>query len=417
MTGKADLKDKIYRAENIFRQYHKNVMALDILQENKKAINDFIQHGRAKGLTTQRLNIYLRMFRVVGPLAKRPFKQLEKGDMAAIFAKINTMGYKPWTIETYKRTLKCFYRWLYDLDSGDPLPPCIKWLKGSKPPQTIQKENLITKTEVKKLVDTTPHLMYKALISVLYEGGLRPGELLNLRIRDVYFNKNHVTLKVQGKMERKIGARDVYLFNSYDILRSWLEDHPFRNDPNHPVWIVTMKNKSYGNPIGIRFLSLLIKKLSGKAGIDKRVWPYLFRHSTATYWYGKYGEAIAKKMLGQAPDSKMSAVYNHLNEEDVLERMKQEHGVKVKKKEDTTETCERCGHINGFGSSLCSKCKKLLDKDNKALQVIDQENLMERLARFADMVESDPDILKIIESPEWKQKQADRILNGDSIRN
>ena len=85
----------------------------------------------------------------------------------------------------------------------------------------------------------------------------------------------------------------------------------------------------------------IAKKVNIKPRVDKKgnksskVHAYLFRHSrgTALYKDREIGEALAKKFMGHAPDSKMAAVYNHLNDEDVLDAIKQKHNLEEEKKE------------------------------------------------------------------------------------
>jgi len=308
------------------------------------------------------------------------------------------------------------------------------------------------------MMDATPNIMYKAMISVLYEGALRPGELLNMKICNVFFNGDHVTLKISGKMEKKQGSRDIYLFKSYDLLHAWIESHPFKEDRDHALWIVmkkglgkrctrqTFKNKSdadkvkskeqtiypvkdgwrltnigdsaaYGGPITLYFLGWLTKTLAEKSGILKansklKINPYSFRHSMGTQLHKQYKEAIAKKIMGHTADSKMASVYVHLNEEDVLESMKQSYGIASPVKDNTVnETCSVCGHVNSFGSILCLKCKKPLG-DNKILNIIDdleKNEKINKVLKFVELIESDQEIMSIIGSKEWQLKQADRL--------
>lgn len=368
---KESIKEQIYSSERILERRLKKIEdSTQLLKENKRTIFEFVSHARAKSLSPSRINIYLATLLIFGERAKKPFLDLDKRDLEAIFSDLNKQKYAAWTIETYKANIKYFFRWLYDLDSSDPLPAAVKWLKGTRPPQKIQREDLITEDEVKKLIDTTPHLMYKALISVLYESSCRPGEVLTLRIKDVFFNSNYVCLKVSGKMEAKQGKRDVYLFNSYDLIHQWMENHPFKENKDHGLWIVTQKNIQFGKVISLRFLNILLVKLAKRAGLKKRIYPYLFRHSRGTALYKKYGEALAKRMMGHSPDTRMARTYNHLNEEDVLERMKQEHGLGLKEEEKQTEHCVNCSHVNPLGAHICSKCKTVLREDTM-LNVID----------------------------------------------
>ena len=71
-------------------------------------------------------------------------------------------------------------------------------------------EELLTRTEIKKMVEASDHPRDKAMISLLYEGGLRIGELASLKIKNVVFDDYGAVIKVKGKTgERRdfIGVR------------------------------------------------------------------------------------------------------------------------------------------------------------------------------------------------------------------
>ena len=106
----------------------------------------------------------------------KDFDKATREDMEKAVAKFNQVDYSDSTKATVKKNMKLFYRWLYKRDKGDPLPDCVKWIESPDPPTNIKKEDLLTRAEVEKIIYATSNLMYKALVSVLYEGAMRPGE-------------------------------------------------------------------------------------------------------------------------------------------------------------------------------------------------------------------------------------------------
>jgi integrase len=114
----------------------------------------------------------------------------------------------------------------------------------------------------------------KYLVLVLYESGCRIGEILSLRIKHACFDEYGAQLIVNGKT----GSRRVRIIASAPSLASWLDNHPLK-DSESPLWISL---RSMNEPLTYSAAKELLKELARRAGIRKRVYPHLFRHSRAT---------------------------------------------------------------------------------------------------------------------------------------
>lgn len=342
-----NLKEQIYQSERKLQIASTSIENDGKLTKNNiKQIMAYRDHCLAKGLTPHRVLNNLRRLKSIGEMLEKDFETAERSDYEQLFANLRKRMLKSWTMHTYQSILKTFYRWLFELERDDKLPKSISWLKGEKPPNEIEKKDLLTTEEIGLMITATSNIQHKALISVLYEGALRPGELMTIERKHITKREDCFVISVGGKMERKAGRRDVYLFNSYNLLNDWLKIHPLKTNDNYPLWIG--KNKRV---FGMRFLFKMLKGASKSANIKKRVYPYLFRHSRATELYIDHGEAVAKKYMGHERDSRMASVYNHLCDEDVYEALS------GKKKQRVADTrCSKCGTKNSYCSEVCSKC-------------------------------------------------------------
>ena len=85
---------------------------------------------------------------------------------------------------SYKRdikvTLKIFYRWL--LGDSKTIPDIVAWIDTFDRPNEVPS---LTPTEVQRMVDRAKTSLNRALIQVLFDGGFRLGELLNIRLQHV----------------------------------------------------------------------------------------------------------------------------------------------------------------------------------------------------------------------------------------
>lgn len=103
----------------------------------------------------------------------------------------------------------------------------------------IAREDLLTESDrIRLLYACGENARDRALIDYFYDSGTRPGEILNLQIKYVKFDQHGVILQVDGKT----GTRKVRLVETIANLSAWLNVHPFRDNPNAPLWINLKKS-------------------------------------------------------------------------------------------------------------------------------------------------------------------------------
>ena len=109
----------------------------------------------------------------------------------------------------------------------------------------------------------------------------------------------------------------------------------------------------------------MLKIAAIRAGIKKRIYPHLFRHSRASYYANRLTEQQLKVFFGWTGDSKMAATYVHLSGRDIDNAILQANGAKTKEEVYETKlktvTCPRCREENGADSRYCIRCGSALD--------------------------------------------------------
>lgn len=351
-----------------------------VSERNKQLIKEYLQEKVAQGVSKNRQIIIIHNLMRIARLTGKDLDKLERKDVTEILTKMERSSFSEWTKATTKNVMKNFYRCLYGLGKNDTLPDIVRNVEIRQPRNKLTKKDLLTPEEVQKMIEVTPNLMTKAMISLLYESGMRPGELLCLRINSVEFGRHCVMINVsEGKMDRKSLPRKIPIFESYDLLRTWINQHPLRNNPDSLLWIKLQQNPN--KPFTYRYFCHLVTVLAAKAGIKKRVYPYLFRHSRATYLFKSIRESLAKQQLGHSPNSRMAQVYCHLNEEDLKEAHEKLRGMKIEAKpiQEDGQTCKACNHVNSMSATFCSVCRCAL-KMETAIQVQnDLEGLVKKM--------------------------------------
>jgi len=357
------VKDEVHRYDKRIESLLKRIKNSGIPEGSKKNILDFyrecILRGYSKARTTKYLDTLERTARILG----KPFEEATREDIEDLIAEIERRNYSDWTKHDYKVILRIFYRWLRKCE----YPEEVSWIRIKVKSTPKLPEELLTVEEINKLVNAAEHVRDKAFILTLYESGCRIGELLALQIKHVNFDEFGAVLLVNGKT----GQRRVRVIASAPKLQQWIENHPLKDDPNAPLWVTIGTNSrhkiwNYGTAKEV------LKKIARKAGIKKRAYPHLFRHSRATHLANYLTEAQMKQYFGWVQASKMASVYVHLSGRDVDKALLRLNGIEVE--EDREELkfkpkiCPRCKASNSPDAKFCSKCGFCLD-ERTAVQI------------------------------------------------
>ena len=298
MEDKIDIHKIRERFENALNRF-KSDENIDL--RNKEIILRFIfdcKMGRTikgkakKKIGELRLIKYLYILKTLSAWLNKPFDEVNQEEMEKLVFGIEENVYKKkeknYSDETkldYKKVLKKFYKWLGHNELVEFMDMSFQ----------IKDVPVITRDEMERLVNGTPESILKAAITVLFDGGARAEEFLNLRMKDLtkkkYENENDcywINIRYS-----KTFARNIPLPLCTRCLSEWLADHPRKDNPEAQLF-----------PFSYTVLREKISKLSLKV-LKKRVWLHMLRHSSATYWApkmnryqlcAKYGWAFSSDM-------------------------------------------------------------------------------------------------------------------------
>jgi integrase len=357
----------------------------------RKYDREMINSSKAKSTRRKHLQTLYVLSRMLG----KDWDQAIREDIEILVSKImerfaSENGQESNYSYDNKKVLKIFFRW-FKLGSrefnevGDPKE--TKKVKLGKVKDKIAREDLLTEDDRKKLLAACANnLRDRAFVDVQFEAGTRPGEILSLKIKHVKFDEYGGIIHVDGKT----GARPVRLVRSTPNLSAWLDSHPFKTNPEAPLWI-NLHARNYGTALDSPSTRMIIVRLCRRAKISKRIYLNLFRHSEATTTAKFMTEAQLRKRHGWSPTSKMPARYVHLVNADVDEAIFRRHGIK-KDEEHTPELpkmCLICKTPNCTESDRCNSCGKPLDmkkaiemeEEQKRQSEIEKEMLTDQISR------------------------------------
>lgn len=255
--------------------------------------------------------------------------------------------YSPESIKLFNISLKYLYAWL---EYGETCmqdikekgyPDLVKRLQTNIPAKIaregrIKSADLLNESELCGLWNVIDDPMAKAFWQVLYDGGLRISECGLLKVGDVG-ESNH-GFKIQIRHSKTLPRQILISEYSYS-LKKWLEIHPDWNNPDAWLWPT-----GYDNPVHVSTWGSQIRTYARKAGIKKRVYPHLFRHTRATELLVKKQIPIPliKQRSGWLQGStSFEEAYLHLASEDIDKAYLEATNQKPKEKEKPN--CKNCG--------------------------------------------------------------------------
>jgi len=122
------------------------------------------------------------------------------------------------------RFTKRFYLWLVKRGYVDIPADIIKEIKNPQyDTQTKTEDNILTGEEVSRLIEAAKSIKYKALLGVMYEAGLRSGEVASLKWKDVTFHEWGAKIRTAEKTGR---LRTIPIITYREYLAKWKSSYP-----------------------------------------------------------------------------------------------------------------------------------------------------------------------------------------------
>ncbi len=175
-------------------------------------------------------------------------------------------------------------------------------IKYSKTPKRIQR--FLSQEEVKRLIDSTINFKHQLMICLVYSAGLRVGELINLKIKDLELERGY------GYVRNGKGGKDRLIVLSNNLipaLKNLISKECLSDDD---CLFISNRGKKYSS----RSIEKIIKNSARKAKIKnwKEIHPHTLRHSFATHLIEKDSDvSTVQAMLGhKSPETTMIYVHS-----------------------------------------------------------------------------------------------------------
>ncbi len=276
------------------------------------------------------------------------------------------------TKKQYLRGFKQFIKWATDEFENPVYKELLDDVKIKLKGKEKDSSDMLTEDEIDRLIRAARDPRDIAMISVLNESGCRVGELISSKIKHVRFTSDFVWLTFP---RGKTGSRTVPLKESIVYLQNWLSVHPRQSDENAPLFVSTNimsatrggEAKNY-QPMNADSVLHTIRRLAKRAGITKRIYTHLFRHTCATRLAKVWTEPRLRNYLGWTADSSMPAVYCHLGASDLEDAARELYGMEEQKKsEPKFQKCPRCKKELPRRAEYCTVCGTALNQETQQI--------------------------------------------------
>ena len=168
--------------------------------------------------------------------------------------------------------------------------------KPKKLPEVLSKE------EVKQLLESTQNLKHKTLLALIYSSGLRIGEALSLKLTDIDSKRMLIHIKsAKGKKDRYTLLSESFL----ELLRAY-----YRHYKPKDFLFEGQEGQQYSTASSQKMLKQAIKRCN----INKHVTLHTLRHSFATHLLESGTDLRYIQSLLGHNSPKTTMIYTHVSE-------------------------------------------------------------------------------------------------------
>lgn len=200
-------------------------------------------------------------------------------------------GLKKSSIARRLSALRTFFRWLKreGLIGSNPARAVATPKYSKALPRFLTEEEAVRLVEGPKEEDLLG-LRNRALFELLYSTGIRVGELVRLKIRDVDFAQGLLKVMGKGGKERLVPLGDT----AKRALEAYLRQREKAGQRAEALFL-----NRWGRPLSARWVEMLLKTYALKEGIRRPVTPHVLRHTFATHLLERGADLRAiQEMLG-----------------------------------------------------------------------------------------------------------------------
>lgn len=237
--------------------------------------------------------------------------------LRAYAAWLNRQGYAAGTIARRLACVRSLFKHLRRTDKLPTNPATL--LRNPRQPKRLPRPLRVDEIDrLMEAVSTADPLGVRdrTILEVLYGGGLRVGELIQLEVDDVDLDRNLARVRGKGSRERlsPLGR------HAGDWLRRWLGIRAPRRADLRAIFL-----NYKGDRLSERSVDRLFARYAMLAGLDDTASPHALRHSFATHLLERGADLRAVQELLGHKRLTTTQVYTQVTRERILEIYRKAH--------------------------------------------------------------------------------------------
>lgn len=220
------------------------------------------EYMRLKNYSPKTVRAYCACTKSLYKYFKKPLSEITEQEFKDFLNNLFKKNYSSCTVNQYHATLKLIFTKIYKT----PFAFNIPYARRDKKLPVV-----LSKKEIQKIFNQIINPKHKLILSIIYAGGLRISEVINLKVKDIDFeNKTLVIRRGKGKKDR------ITIFSGKLILQlqSIVEDKESDN-------YLFLSNQ--GGRLTTRSIQKIFKQALRKSKIKKEASCHTLRHSFATH--------------------------------------------------------------------------------------------------------------------------------------
>lgn len=292
--------------------------------ECKKGYENFLK--LEKSLSQNSVSAYVNDINKLIIFLDEEYKKLspEKVKLPHLRKFVEWLSQKGVSPRTQARTIsgiKSFYKYLLIEEKimNDPTTLLESPKIGRKLPDILSME------EIDLLIDSVDIAKpegqrNRAMLETLYSCGLRVSELVSLKISNLYFDEGFIKVEGKGDKERLVPISE----SAITEINKYTEEYRRNLNISKESANILFLNRR-GQKLSRVMVFTIIKNLSEKVGLGKKISPHTFRHSFATHMINGGADLRAvQEMLGHE-SILTTEIYTHLDKDYLKSTIQQFH--------------------------------------------------------------------------------------------
>lgn len=251
-----------------------------------EALKTYLVTIKIQGLSDKTIDLYAYQLKRFFGRINKPFNRMTTNDILVFLYNLkNDTGMSDRTLDCARGIICTFYKWAAANGYVDK-DPCanIKPIKYEK-----KERGFLDDMEMEKLRGACKTDREKAMIETFYSTACRVQELVNIKISDIDFGRGEIHLFGKGSKHRQayINAKAELAIRKYMKTRKGDSEYLF------------VAGRAPYNPLSTVIVERDVSRLGREAGIQRKVFPHLIRHTVATQAIRRGADIeVVRKMLG-----------------------------------------------------------------------------------------------------------------------